>query len=147
MKRGIVVLGSTYASRHAQEDALGGLDEIRDISPMTSEDRYYQFADATSDLSEGDEVHIVDLSYLGSTLSQMCATVGRLTEAGVGLVVAGQDTRESGFVAAVSQLLAAERAAQIARVTELKATASSRRTATPPKCILVPAELVNCCTE
>ncbi len=141
VKRGIIVQGCAYAPEADQRAALGQVDEVTAIKPMTSEDRYYQFLDAIEGLGAGDAVHVAELSYLGETLSQMCGALARLNDAQVGVVIGGEDQADTGLLEAAQTLLAAQHAAQVGRVTELVAAAKTRRTATPPKCVFVPEAL------
>lgn len=140
MKRGIIVGGQAYPSEEAQRAALGGgCDEVRVISPLTSEDRGAQWQAVCADLGEGDRVSVADLAFLGHTLAEICGAVIDLDERGVGLEVAGGDV--AGLAAAARTLTSAHARAQRMHVSQLRAIAASRANATPPKCIFVPASL------
>lgn len=141
MKRGIIVVHDGHASKEDQQHQLNQhVDNVVEITPMTSEDWHFQLADAIKDLGEGDQVVVGQLHYLGASLGSIAHNVEALTARGIGLVVGDQDA--SDLAKSVSQLIAAENNAARARVAHLKKVAEGRRNATPPKCIFVPVELL-----
>lgn len=143
MKRGIIVVHEGHASKDEQHHQLNDVDEVVAITPMTAEDWDFQLADAVKDLTDGDQVHIGALHYFGSTLGAIAHHIDSLTTKGITVVVDGDNLTDSGMAAAIRALVKAESDAAYARVAHLKKVAEGRRTATPPKCIFVPVELLN----
>lgn len=147
MRRGIIVVGHAYPSEDAQRAQIGDVDEFRAMSPMTAEDRRAQWAAACADLQAGDTVCVAELAFLADDLAGMCHAVGALADAGVHLEVGGEDATTAGIVAGVCALRHAHGRAQRIRVTEMMAVAAARRSATPPKCLFVPADLADACSH
>lgn len=143
MKRGIIVVHDGHKSFEAQQAFLSSqTDSVVSVKPMTSEDWYYQLEDATKDLSSGDEVHFQFLHYLGDSMTHIAHAVVGMADRGVRICVGESYLDENGMLDAIHCLIDAESQAAYARLTQLENLVKKRRSATPPKCILVSAELL-----
>ncbi|MDO5746243.1 MAG: hypothetical protein Q4P66_01090 [Actinomycetaceae bacterium] len=143
MKRGIIVVHDGHESEDAQKDFLEPHTEtIVSIKPMTSEDWYYQLGDAQKGLSEGDELHLMHLHYLGDAMNKIAHAIVECADQGIRLAIGGEFLDENGMVEASRALVKAENEAAHARLVHLQKVAKGRRNATPPKCILVPTNLL-----
>lgn len=159
MKRGIIVIADGYETQEQQRERFAGVvDDMRAITPMTAEDRYYQLGDALADLNPGDQVVLAHVHYLGESLTHIVHALADAHAKGLQVVAladtdadedvatpsSNMDTGAGADLARFASLLVdAERQAMAAQVAGLKKKAAARRSATPPKCIFIPVEFTD----
>lgn len=143
MKRAVIVLADGYESQEQQQQRLTQCQETRVVRAMTVEDRYYQLQEALEGLGEGDQVHVSRLHYLGESLTQIVHALSDIHQRGLVLLAQDQPEASAHLGECATLLRQAERGAMAAQVAGLKKKAASRRSATPPKCILIPVEFAD----